>query len=295
MKSNLIGTPGARNQPTWKKYVVNYTNLTTAGLTQTITLPTSFSGACVTGAVIRLDKDFSGGTIGSMTASVTVGATTLIPATTVFGSGNVGSFITNDSFLVVGPSTALVVNVNFTSTVGNLNVATQGELEIYLQVSQFEVPPSNFSDNTSTSKQVSSTPTWSKYSASYTSFASGTTSKTVQVAPIFGDEIVHAIILKPRVAFTGTTTATAAIGNGVLTPAGVTVIPVSTGAYISPVSVTTAVSETNFSTYNTMIFDLFDSTSRSLQLTVATTGGNTSALTAGLIDVYVLKSKLASK
>ena len=291
LKSNLIGVQGSRSQPSWKKFVINYKNVAALGanLTGTIALPVRFGGSCVTGVAVRSTRAFVGLTL--PTIIVNVGAT---PTVSGFAPTTAGASASYDIFQVTGPKTALAVNVAWSSSNQLLN-ASDGELEVYVQVSQYEVPADNLFSSSTSIKNPTSTPTWQKFSVASSAFAAFATGvpQTLNVCPIYGDEIVHAIFFKHRVAFAGLSNIRASIGDGVLTPAG-TVVASNTASYLANFNIDSVVAEATFPTpYNTVIFDLFDSSSRMLQ--VSLTAAANGSLSAGMLDIYVLKSKLASK
>lgn len=138
------------------KYTLTYSDLTTAGTSQTISLNANPGGNAVntpatstpinsanfqipqTGKVltctIHHTTAFSGGAITAMTVSVgkVGGSNTFVaPAFNVF----TGAADTNlqESFAVgSGQITAWGVTVTFTSTGGNVNAATAGSVDIYI-------------------------------------------------------------------------------------------------------------------------------------------------------------------
>jgi hypothetical protein len=183
------------------------------------------------------------------------------------------------------------------SATTNLSGATDGELEVYLQVSQYEVPTDKIWNLGSVIKQVSDTPTWQKFSVGYSSLSSliANTPQTLNICPVYGDEIVHSIFFKTRSQFVGPANIRASIGDGVLVPEGsAAVVGSGTATYLANFNVDTSVTETNFPTpYSSILYNLFDSSSRMLQ--VSFTAGASGSLSAGVLDIYVLKSKLASK
>jgi hypothetical protein len=205
-----------------------------------------------------------------------------------------------DFFHITAPTEALLPTVTLTSST-DFTALSQGEVEIYLQVSQYEGLPERFifpeANLGQRPKLVCGTPTWSKFSAQYNDFSVASTTKSFQICPVLGDEIVHAIVLKHSKAFAGVSTLVATVGYGELAPYSPVGFTASNPtAYIgTPFDLMQSVADSAKDSYSTMIFDLFDSTSRSLMLTLTSTGGNLSAMTLGVVDIYVLKSKLASK
>jgi len=131
--SKLAGVP-ASAIPFWQKVTVGFASLTTAGLTQTINLVTTAARTKVCGVSIKTTTAFSGGLIASLTVGVGDAAgtgTDYAPAFTVFTtSSNTNYQDTIPATVASKTSAASTITALFTSTVGNLNAATAGSVDI---------------------------------------------------------------------------------------------------------------------------------------------------------------------
>ena len=129
----LNGVPAAAI-PFWQKVTVGFASLTAAALTQTINLVTTAARTKVCGVSIKTTTAFSGGTIASLTVSVGDAAGTGLdyaPAFTVFSaSSNTNYQDTIPATVASKTSAASTITALFTSTVGNLNDATAGSVDI---------------------------------------------------------------------------------------------------------------------------------------------------------------------
>jgi hypothetical protein len=139
------------------KYTITFADLTTAGLTQTISLPvnptsTPFippatsappnvsnfvipQAGVVLYSKVQHTIPFAGGTIASMTCSVGKlgGSNTFVNGTAfnVFGAA-ADTTLQEAQAISSGQNTAWGVTVTFVSTVGNVNAATAGSVNIYI-------------------------------------------------------------------------------------------------------------------------------------------------------------------
>lgn len=118
----------------WQKVTVGFAQLTTAGLTQTINLITTAARTKVCGVSIKTTAAFSGGLIASLTVSVGDAAGTGLdyaPAFTVFSApSNTNYQDTVPATVASKTSAASTITALFTSTIGNLNTATAGSVDI---------------------------------------------------------------------------------------------------------------------------------------------------------------------
>lgn len=124
----------------WQKFTVTYGQLAAAALTNTITIYSLPAGATVNGCIIHHTAAFTGGLVATYTLSVgKTGNTTKYisaqnvfqaPSNTTFGIGSAGTIDLTD----FGSTTNITLTA--ISTVGNLNTATKGSVDIYLLVSQ---------------------------------------------------------------------------------------------------------------------------------------------------------------
>lgn len=120
--------------PHWIKITKNFSDFSTAGLSSTITLISLPAGSVVTATSMKVGTAFTGGIIASYTLSVGVASNIdLLPASSSFTT-TTRPFVSN---LAVGIKTATSENVGITaiSTVGLLNAATAGSVDVYLLVS----------------------------------------------------------------------------------------------------------------------------------------------------------------
>jgi len=126
-------------QPTtvqnWQKVTVGFAQLTTAGLTQTINLITTAPRTKVCGVSIKTTAAFSGGVIASLTVSVGDAAGTGTDYNsapfTLFSAPSATNYQdTIPATVASKTSAASTITALFTSTVGNLNTATVGSVDI---------------------------------------------------------------------------------------------------------------------------------------------------------------------
>lgn len=120
----------------WQKVTVGFAQLTTAGTTQTINLITTAARTKVCGVSIKTTQAFSGGLIASLTVSVGdaagTGADYSAPPFTLFSAPSNTNY---QDTIPASPSSsktsaASTITALFTSTVGNLNTATAGSVDI---------------------------------------------------------------------------------------------------------------------------------------------------------------------
>jgi hypothetical protein len=120
----------------WIKITKTYTDFSTAGLTNTISIYTLPAKGVVHGVQLNPSVAFSGGLIATYTISVGITGNNVKyqAATNVFTGA---SFTVNTSALMfvenIGGTTT--INATAISTVGNLNAATAGSVDIWLLVS----------------------------------------------------------------------------------------------------------------------------------------------------------------
>jgi hypothetical protein len=119
----------------WQKVTVDFTQLTTAGLTQTINLVSTAARTKLCGVSIKTTTAFSGGLIASLTVSVGDAAGTgtdySAPPFTLFtASSDTNYQDTIPASKASVTSAASTITALFTSTLGNLNTATAGSVDI---------------------------------------------------------------------------------------------------------------------------------------------------------------------
>lgn len=132
--STAFHRPGAR----WVKVTKTYTSLSTAGLTNDIEVFSLPAGWAVHGATLKHSTPFTGGTIATYTTSVGptgalakyVAASDVLQAAGATVSGV--SLLT--TFVVENWSSTTSIRLAAISTVGNLNAATAGSVDVYLLV-----------------------------------------------------------------------------------------------------------------------------------------------------------------
>lgn len=117
---------------TLKRFTLTYSDLTTAGLTQTIALFTLAKGGIVLGVRIKHSTAFSGTGWTACTVSVgssSNGATGYASAFDIFQAVADAARQLSQVFKD-GPNAAEAVNAYFTSVGGNLSVGTAGSVDI---------------------------------------------------------------------------------------------------------------------------------------------------------------------
>lgn len=130
--SNYLAIP---NVPRWIKVTKTYSDFATAGLTNTLTLYTLGSNEVLHSIAYNVPTTFSGGTIATYTivvkcGSVNAGAVTDVKTATISKRVQPPSYLVADNYIAGSAITATAV-----STVGNLNAATQGSMDVWLLVS----------------------------------------------------------------------------------------------------------------------------------------------------------------
>ncbi len=120
----------------WVKITKDYIDFATAGLTNTISIYTPADNETIHAVILNNSAAFTGGLIATYTISVGYGAahTMLLLDASVF-TVPVNASVSNFSPLYILQSSA-DVNATAISTVGNLNAATNGSVDIYLLVGQ---------------------------------------------------------------------------------------------------------------------------------------------------------------
>lgn len=123
----------------WIKVTKSYTDFAVAGLTNDIEIYSLPAKSIIQGVVIKHSTPFTGGVIATYTASVGIvgnlvkyaAAFNVLQAVgnTVFGLGTIIAPTVEDF------GSAKSIRGSVISTIGNLNVATQGSVDFYLLVS----------------------------------------------------------------------------------------------------------------------------------------------------------------
>ncbi len=118
--------------PQWVKITKSYTDFAAAAFTNDISIYSLPAGGVIQDVIINPTISFSGGTIATYTLSIGKGGNLVLwsaPAP-IF----TGALISNAGFLPVTQLSAEDVRASVISTVGLLNAATQGSVDIYLLV-----------------------------------------------------------------------------------------------------------------------------------------------------------------
>ena len=129
---------------------------------------------------------------------------------------------------------------------------------------------------------------WYKMTVNYSYFTAAATSETKTLVGLYGlgntAKLVDAVFVKPVTAFAGSGISAATVEIGANTS--------GTTALTDPYSVMT-VGNSNWQTSQSMLLST-SSVDNNITMTLRTTGGNISALTAGVVDVYMKFSDLTS-
>lgn len=121
--------------PQWMKVTKSYTDFSTAGLTSTVSLLTVPNKSIIHNCIIKHSTRFLGGIIATYTISVGI-AGSLAKYAVAFDVNQVtGATVSGVNSLVGYEFTGLAISATAVSTVGLLNAATQGEVDIYLLIS----------------------------------------------------------------------------------------------------------------------------------------------------------------
>lgn len=137
MNDSLLNNLDSSNIPSWKRFSVNYADFSAGALTESITLCTIEAKEFIHDARIVPTTDFSGGAIATYTLSIgiTGDLTKWRGNRSVFTGNTTGTLAEGASGGLGSYTTTTDVKVTAITTVGNLNVATQGEAYIYLLTS----------------------------------------------------------------------------------------------------------------------------------------------------------------
>jgi hypothetical protein len=125
----------------WIKLVRNYSDFATAGLTNDIEIYSLPAGWAISRELIKHSTSFSGGTIATYTISLGI-VGNLTKYSTPF---NVLSAPSDTNFQPYGAAavenwgSATSIRAAAISTVGNLDAATQGVVEVYLLISKVKI------------------------------------------------------------------------------------------------------------------------------------------------------------
>lgn len=120
--------------PSWTKITKTYTDFSTAGLSNTITIATLPAKSVVHSVIVNPTTTFTGGLIASYSVSVGMVTTIdLMPASSIF---TIPTRPIPSNLLLAGSiGSTQAITATAISTVGNLSAATQGSVDIYLLVS----------------------------------------------------------------------------------------------------------------------------------------------------------------
>ena len=124
------------NVPKWVKITKTFSDFSTAALTNSITIYSLPAKAIIHSVQLNAPTLFSGGTIAAYTISIGINGTLTkyAAATNVF----TGATLQPPSAIVGVENMSSATNILATaiSTVGNLNAATAGSVDIYLLISR---------------------------------------------------------------------------------------------------------------------------------------------------------------
>jgi hypothetical protein len=121
--------------PQWKKITKSYSDFSTGALTNTIDLIALPAKAIITGCVVKHSTLFSGGLIATYTISVGITGTLAKYAVAFDVNQAVSATASGVNILSGFEYGATTIKATAVSTVGQLNAATQGSVDIYLKVS----------------------------------------------------------------------------------------------------------------------------------------------------------------
>lgn len=121
--------------PHWIKITKTYSDFSTAGLTNSITIYTLPAGGVIHAVQMNASTKFSGGLIATYTISVGKAGTNAkyAIATNVFTGATLPVISVLPAVESIGSTTAITATA--ISTIGNLNTATAGSVDIWLLVS----------------------------------------------------------------------------------------------------------------------------------------------------------------
>ena len=120
------------------KYTVQLADIVALGasLTGTITLDTLPAGAIVRGAYVKATAALTGGTIATAVAQVVLNAATFGSTTSVFTvAAEPTNVLQGNAGLAGTVSSANTLGLALTTTVGNLNAATSGQIDVVIDYS----------------------------------------------------------------------------------------------------------------------------------------------------------------
>lgn len=118
----------------WVKITKSYTDFSTAGLSNTITLNTLAAKSVVSAVVMNPSTAFTGGLISAYTISVGMAtAIDLMPASSTFTTS--ARPFSSNLIMAGSVGTTQIVTVTATSVTGLLNAATQGSVDIWILTS----------------------------------------------------------------------------------------------------------------------------------------------------------------
>lgn len=124
--------------PSWIKVTKTFTNFSAAAVTNTIVIYSLPAKYCLHSVMLNATTKFSGGLIATYTISVGIAgnATKYSAATNVF----TGATLPSPSVIAGVESMSGPTDIKATaiSTIGNLNAAVAGSVDIYLLVSKLE-------------------------------------------------------------------------------------------------------------------------------------------------------------
>jgi hypothetical protein len=121
--------------PQWIKITKSYTDFSTASLTNTIDLVTLPNKSVIHNCIIKHSTRFLGGIIATYTISVGITGTLAKYAIAYDVNQVTGATVSGINSLIGYEFTGITLKATAISTVGLLNAATQGSVDIYVLVS----------------------------------------------------------------------------------------------------------------------------------------------------------------
>lgn len=124
--------------PQWIKITKTFTDFSTAGLTNSVTIYSLPAKYAIQATQLNISTAFSGGTIATYTISVGNGGTPTkyAAATNAFTGATLPAMSTISAVENMSGTTNILATA--ISTVGNLNAATAGSVDIYLLISALQ-------------------------------------------------------------------------------------------------------------------------------------------------------------
>jgi hypothetical protein len=276
LTSKLNGSPGGEGTPSWYKLAFSYSDFATSATSVSKVFRHIAAKGTVSAVIIKHNTAFSGGAISSYTLEVGISGNTskYLPATSVFGTPTVNGWSGMQNLDTPSYSSSADILVTAISTGANLDQATQGDVEIWIMLSVIG------KDNPS---KLPTQPTWYKYTKTYADFSDTGSDKTIDLFTAdSGSEAIYGIIVKHSVQFAGGSPSSLTIEIGV---SG------DTGKYTTPFSVLQSVSDPAMQFTNLLVTEEIGG-SYKVKITAREIGDTLDALTAGSVDIFVLRSKI---